>query len=412
MNCRFCDSPVQLPFVDLVNAPPSNSFLTKEQLDQPEPFFPLQVFVCESCWLVQIAEYKKFDEIFSSDYAYFSSFSTSWLEHCEAYVRFMTDRLALTVDSLVTEIASNDGYLLQYFREQGIPALGIEPTQGTASAARKKGVETLELFWGAETARRVSAERGQSDLMLGNNVLAHVPDINDFVEGFRIALKPQGTLTFEFPHLKNLIEFNQFDTIYHEHFSYLSLTSVQSVLAKHGLVVYDVQELPTHGGSLRVFARHADHERLQVLPAVDALIDHEMQAGLHEVSGYQGLQKAADEIRSAVLEFLVGQKRAGKQVVAYGAAAKGNTLLNYCGIKGTELIRYVVDASQHKQGLYLPGSHIPVVAEERIRETRPDFVIILPWNIRAEIERQLDYVREWGAKFVTFVPDLRISESA
>lgn len=411
MNCRFCGSAVRLPFIDLVNAPPSNSFLTKEQLHQPEPYLPLEVLVCESCWLVQVAESKRFDEIFSSDYAYFSSFSTSWLAHCKAYVQSMVERLDLTRNSFIVEVASNDGYLLQYFLDRAIPALGIEPTHGTACAAREKGIETLERFWGVETARGLVAKRGLCDLMLGNNVLAHVPDINDFVEGFRIALKPTGTVTFEFPHLKNLIEFNQFDTIYHEHFSYLSLSTVQQILAAHGLVVYDVQELPTHGGSLRVFARHAGNERWTVMPSVAALIGREAEAGLHEARGYAGLQDAADEIRAAVLEFLVRQKRSGKQVVAYGAAAKGNTLLNYCGIKGTDLIGYVVDASPHKQGLFLPGSHIPVVAEERIRRTRPDFVIVLPWNIRAEIERQLEHIRDWGGRIVTCIPELRIWES-
>ncbi|MCU1347487.1 MAG: C-methyltransferase [Acidobacteria bacterium] len=409
MKCRFCSHEVTLPFMDLVNAPPSNSFLTRAQLAEPETYFPLKVFVCESCWLVQVDEIKKFDEIFDAKYAYFSSFSRSWLEHCEAYVTQMRSRLALNDKSFVVEVASNDGYLLQFFVKAGIPCLGIEPTTGTAAAARKKGVETREVFWGQAAARQLVAERGRCDLMLGNNVLAHVPDINDFVAGFAIALAPKGTLTFEFPHLLNLIRFSQFDTIYHEHFSYLSLGTARGVLAAHGLTVYDVDELPTHGGSLRLYARHASNDALSVTPAVRAVEAKEEAAGLRRASGYQGLQKAADEIRRSVLGFLSEQRRAGRRVVAYGAAAKGNTLLNYAGLKGNDLIEFVVDASPHKQGLFLPGSHIPVVSEQKLRDFKPDFVVILPWNIRAEIEQQLAYIREWGGRFVTFVPELSVS---
>jgi SAM-dependent methyltransferase len=408
MKCRFCGGDVALPFVDLVNAPPSNSYLATAQLNEPESYFPLKVFVCERCWLVQVDEYKKSDEIFDAHYAYFSSFSSSWLRHSREYVQAMIPRLGLGADSLVVEVASNDGYLLQYFVEGGIPCLGVEPTASTAAAAREKGVETVEEFFGVDFARRLVAERGQADLMLGNNVLAHVPDINDFVEGFRIALKPTGTLTFEFPHLLNLIRFTQFDTIYHEHFSYLSLTAVRAVLAAHGLTVYDVQELPTHGGSLRVFARHEGHTALAVTPAVDALEQREIAAGLRSAAGYQGFQQATDTIRADFLRFLYDCRADGKQVVAYGAAAKGNTLLNYCGIKGDELIRYVVDRSPHKQGLFLPGSHLPIVPEERLRETRPDVIFILPWNLRTEIAEQLAYAREWGARFAVCVPELEV----
>ena len=410
MNCRFCGSKVTLPFIDLINAPPSNSFLTAEQLKEPETYFPLKVLVCESCWLVQVDEHKRFDEIFNSDYAYFSSFSSSWLRHSEAYVQSMIRRLELNEGSLVVEVASNDGYLLQYFVEASIPAVGIEPTHGTACAAREKGVETIEAFWGTETARQLVADRGQCDLMLGNNVLAHVPDINDFAQGFRLALAPGGALTFEFPHLVNLIKFNQFDTIYHEHFSYLTLSTVQEVLAAHGLVVYDVEEWPTHGGSLRVFARHEGNAQLKVRPSVAQLIDREAAAGMRRGDGYQGLQQAADQIRATSLDFLVQQRTAGKQVVAYGAAAKGNTFLNYCGLKGTELVRYVVDRSPHKQGLFMPGSHIPIVAEQRLRETRPDFVIVLPWNIHSEIREQLAYIKAWGGQLVTCIPELCVWE--
>lgn len=408
LKCRFCHAAVSLPFIDLVNAPPSNSFVSPARLSEPEPYFPLKVFVCEQCWLVQVDEFKKFDEIFSADYAYFSSFSRTWLKHCETYVEKMSARLALGAKSFVVEVASNDGYLLQFFVKAGVPCLGIEPTASTAAAARKIGVDTKEVFWGKASAEALVAERGKCDLMLGNNVLAHVPDINDFVAGFAHALAPTGTLTFEFPHLLNLIRLNQFDTVYHEHFSYLSLGAVRSILAAHGLTVYDVEEIPTHGGSLRVFARHTTNTSLAVTDAVAALDRREEEAGLRSASGYAGVQRAADDIRASVLEFLYAQRRAGKRVAAYGAAAKGNTLLNYCGIKGNELISFVVDASPHKQGLFLPGSRIPVVAEERLRQDKPDFVVILPWNIRDEIEAQLAYVREWGCKFVTFVPGTKI----
>ena len=408
MNCRFCQSPVSLPFVDLVNAPPSNSYLTQAQLDEPEAYYPLAVYVCETCWLVQLDEYKSSDEIFSADYAYFSSFSTSWLAHSEAYVAAMIVRLGLDGGSSVLEVASNDGYLLQFFGRAGIPCLGVEPTAGTAAAAREKGVETLEAFWGVETARRVAFERGTFDLMLGNNVLAHVPDINDFVAGFAVALAPGGTLTFEFPHLLRLMRENQFDTIYHEHFSYLSLLAVQRVLAAHELVVYDVERLSTHGGSLRVFARHAANGVLAVGPRVAEVLAEERGAGLASAEGYRGFQEAADEIRAAALGFLYEQRAAGKRVSAYGAAAKGNTLLNYCGVKGTELIEFVVDRNPNKQGTFLPGSHIPVAPEDRLREARPDYVVVLPWNLIGELRAQLAYVSEWGGRLVTLVPELTV----
>lgn len=408
MNCRFCGAEVTLEFIDLVNAPPSTSYLTAEQLNEPEPYFPLKIFVCEHCWLVQVDEYKKCEDIFSRDYACFSSFSTSWLRHCKAYVDMIIKRLHLNGGSLVAEIASNDGYLLQYFNEANIPSIGVEPTGGTATAARKKGVKTLEAFWNVETAAELVAKRGKADLMLGNNVLAHVPDINGFVEGFRIALKAKGTVTFEFPHLLNLIRLNQFDTIYHEHFSYLSIGVVRVILAEHGLTVYDVQQVPTHGGSLRVYARHAEYSTLPVLPSVDKMEQFEITSGLQSERGYHGLQQAADHIRAQLLSFLYEQKRSGRRVVAYSASAKGNTLLNYCGIKGTELIEYVVDASPHKQGKYLPGSHIPIVHGDVIHDTRPDFIFLLSWNISEEIMKQLEYVREWDCKFVIGIPDLEI----
>ena len=408
MKCRFCGSEARLPFVDLASAPPSNSYLTADQLDAPEVYFPLRVFVCESCWLVQADEYRRSNEIFDARYAYFSSFSSSWLQHCRNYVQTIIRRLSLGHNSFVVEVASNDGYLLQYFKEMGIPCLGVEPTASTAAAARDKGVETVEAFFGMDCARRLVADCGHADLMLGNNVLAHVPGINDFVEGFRIALKPHGTVTFEFPHLLNLIRLNQFDTIYHEHFSYLSFTAVRAILAAHGLTVYDVWELPTHGGSLRVFARHEGNAALPVLPAVDILELAEVDAGLRSSAGFRGFQEKTDRIRSETLMFLHECRASGRRVAAYGAAAKGNTLLNYCGIKGNELIAYVVDRSPHKQGLFLPGSHIPIVAEERLRETRPDIVLILPWNLRDEIAAQLAYAREWGARLAVCVPSLEV----
>ena len=408
MKCRFCASEATLTFVDLVNAPPSNAFLTAAQLHQAEPYFPLRVLVCEQCWLVQVEETRAFHEIFNAEYAYYSSYSHTWLKHCESYVERMASRLELGASSFVVEVASNDGYLLQYFVARGVPCLGIEPTAGTAAAARQKGIETREVFWGAEAAAALVGERGRADLMLGNNVLAHVPEINDFVEGFRVALAARGTLTFEFPHLLNLIRLNQFDTIYHEHYSYLSLGFVRDLLLAHGLIVYDVEELPTHGGSLRVYARHAGHDELPVAPAVAGILEREKAAKLTERSGYAGMQRAVDEIRGDLLTFLYEQRRAGRRVVAYGAAAKGNTLLNYCGIKGTALIEFVIDASPHKQGLHLPGSHIPIVHEREIHTRRPEFVIVLPWNIRDEITQQLAYVRSWGGRFVTCIPQLSI----
>ena len=408
MKCRFCATEATLTFVDLVNAPPSNAFLTAAQLHQAEPYFPLRVLVCEQCWLVQVEETRAFHEIFNAEYAYYSSYSHTWLKHCESYVERMASRLELGASSFVVEVASNDGYLLQYFVARGVPCLGIEPTAGTAAAARQKGIETREVFWGAEAAAALVGERGRADLMLGNNVLAHVPEINDFVEGFRVALAARGTLTFEFPHLLNLIRLNQFDTIYHEHYSYLSLGFVRDLLLAHGLIVYDVEELPTHGGSLRVYARHAGQDGLPAAPAVAGILEREKAAKLTERGGYAGMQRAADEIRGDLLTFLHEQRRAGRRVVAYGAAAKGNTLLNYCGIKGTALIEFVIDASPHKQGLYLPGSHIPIVHEREIHTRRPEFVIVLPWNIRDEITQQLAYVRSWGGRFVTCIPQLSI----
>ena len=406
MNCRFCNNPLTHEFVDLVNSPPSNSYLTAEQLNEPEVYYPLRVFVCEKCFLVQIDEYKSATQIFDAGYAYFSSFSTSWLAHSKSYVEMMSERFGYDGDSLVVEIASNDGYLLQYFHERGVPVLGVEPTLSTATAAREKGIETVTEFFGSEFATGLVANGRQADLLLGNNVLAHVPDINDFVEGLRIALKSDGVITMEFPHVLRLIEECQFDTIYHEHFSYLSLTTTQAVFAAHGLRIFDVEELPTHGGSLRIFACHRDSER-PTLDHVRELLDKEQAAGVSGLELYQGFQARVDNVRDELLSFLLTEKRSGKRIAAYGAAAKGNTLLNYCGIK-KGLIDFVVDASPHKQGKYLPGSHIPIVSEDSLKLECPALVFVIPWNLRDEIAVQLDYVKKYGGRLFIAVPHVSV----
>ena len=407
MKCRFCHHELTHIFINLVNAPPSNSFLTKDQLNEPEVFYPLKLYVCDKCFLVQIDEYKKSDEIFNQDYAYFSSFSTSWLEHAKKYVDMITDRLELSTASHVMEIASNDGYLLQYFLEKQIPCLGIEPSANTAQTARKKGIETLEEFFGDDLAERLVQEGRKADLIIGNNVLAHVPDINNFVQGLKIALNSGGVVTMEFPHLMCLIQENQFDTIYHEHFSYLSFHTVRRIFAEHGLVLFDVEALSTHGGSLRIYARHDEDDSKPVTSNVTALLEKEASKGMLQLDYYLGFQQKADKVKHELLSFLLEQKKCGKIVSAYGAAAKGNTLLNYCGVK-KDLIEFVVDASPHKQGKFLPGSHIPVVAEEMIKLNKPDYILILPWNLKDEIINQLNYANGWGAKFAIPIPLLEI----
>jgi len=407
MNCRFCQNSLTHEFVDLVNSPPSNSYLRAEQLNEPEVFYPLRVFVCEKCFLVQIDEYKKADEIFDENYAYFSSFSKSWLEHSRKYVEMMCGRFGFDKNSQVIEIASNDGYLLQYFLEKNIPVLGIEPTLSTAQAAREKGIESWTEFFGTELAEKLVSENRRADLLLGNNVLAHVPDINDFVGGLKIALKPNGVVTMEFPHVLQLVENNQFDTIYHEHFSYLSLHTVKQIFAAQNLTIFDVEELSTHGGSLRIFAARAENKTREISANVENLLAKEKQFGLTELKYYLDFQPKVDKIKLDLLSFLIEQKQNGKRVVAYGAAAKGNTLLNYCGVK-KDLVAFVVDASPHKQGLFLPASHIPIVDESYIKNKKPDFVIILPWNIKDEIIEQLSYIRDWNGKFVIAVPALKI----
>ncbi len=409
MKCRHCETlldDTRDVFVDLGTAPPSNAYLREADLAKAEVHFPLKVLTCPNCRLVQVDEVQRHDAMFSDDYLYFSSYSPSWLAHAERYVSEVVPRLGLDADSLVMEVASNDGYLLQYVAQRGIPCVGVEPTASTAAVARGKGITTISEFFGAEFAKNFKAQQRGADLVLGNNVLAHVPDINDFVAGFREVLSSNGTVTVEFPHLMQLVQQGQFDTVYHEHFSYLSLHTVQRIFERQALTVWDVQILPTHGGSLRVWAQHQANPRAAKSNVADVLAA-EAAAGMRGDDFYRGLQTRIDAIKDDLLGFLIAQKRAGKTVAAYGAAAKGNTLLNYAGVR-PDLLPYVVDASPHKQGRYLPGSRIPVVAESHLRDMKPDFIVILPWNLRDEIVDQLAYVREWGAKFVTAVPQLRV----
>ena len=407
MKCRFCQNELTHEFIDLVNSPPSNSFLSIEELNEPEVFYPLKLFVCEKCFLVQIDEYKKSEEIFSDRYAYFSSFSSTWLEHARQYVEMITARMGLNDEDFTVEIGSNDGYLLQYFKEKNIPCLGIEPAKSTADVARDKGIDVISEFFDVKLAERLLKKGRKANLIVGNNVLAHVPNINDFVKGLKILLEKNGVITLEFPHLMRLVEENQFDTIYHEHFSYLSFYTVNRIFSEHRLILFDVDELPTHGGSLRIYAGHQEDHSKKLSPNVEALNEKESAAGMGDLSYYLGFQEKANKVKYKLLSFLLTKKREGKKVVAYGAAAKGNTLLNYCGIK-KDLIQFVVDASPHKQGKFLPGNHIPVVSEDLLRKTRPDFALILPWNIKNEIMGQLEYIREWGAHFVIPIPELAI----
>jgi SAM-dependent methyltransferase len=409
MKCRHCQNELNRVFADLAFSPVSNAMLTRQQLQEPETHYPLKVFACTNCYLVQIDEMKKADKIFDSEYTYFSSFSSSWLAHAKEYVDMMMDRFGFNSGSQVIEIASNDGYLLQYFKEYNVPVLGIDPTANTAKEAGKKGIETLVDFFSTNLAREQMEVKGiKADLIIGNNVLAHVPDINDFVQGMKIALKEGGIITMEFPHLLRLVDECQFDTIYHEHFSYLSFYSVKRIFESFGLELFDVQEIPTHGGSLRIFAKHAGDKSHPVAPAVESLFEEELKEGINKESFYRDFQARMDRIKYDTLDFLIKSKRAGKRIIGYGAAAKGNTLLNYCGIKGTDLIHFVVDASPHKQGKFLPGSHIPVVAKDEIARLKPDFVIILPWNLKEEISQQLSFIREWNGQFVVFIPEVRI----
>ncbi len=408
MQCRFCKTQLEHVFIDLINSPASNSFLTQEQLNEPETFYPLKVYTCHKCFLVQVDEYKKSDAIFDSNYVYFSSYSTSWLQHASNYADKMTERFDYNQNSQVIEIASNDGYLLQYFLQKGIKVMGIEPTANTAEVAIEKGIKTIIEFFGTELADRLrNSWDVKADLLLGNNVLAHVPDIVDFVAGMKIILADEGVVTMEFPHLMQLVDNNQFDTIYHEHFSYLSFYTVKQIFEAQGLQMFDVEELPTHGGSLRIYAKHAADNSKPVTPAVENMLQKETAKGLNTLAYYDNFQQKALAVKLGITEFLIAQKRAGKKVAAYGAAAKGNTLLNYCGIKN-DLISFVVDANPHKQNKFLPASHIPVVNEAHLKEAQPDYVIILPWNLKDEITAQLAYINDWGGKFVVPVPSLQI----
>ncbi len=406
MNCRHCNQLLEHVFLDLGFAPPSNSYLSKADLIKPERFYPLKLFVCKYCWLVQTEDYTQVDELFSHDYAYFSSVSQSWLEHSARYVEMITKRLRLDSYSHVIEVASNDGYLLKNFVKLNIPCLGIEPTASTAAAAERLGIPVYRDFFGQVLAQKLFEEGKQADLILGNNVFAHVPDINDFTAGLKTALKPGGTLTLEFPHLMRLLEQIQFDTVYHEHFSYLSLCSVSQILAHGGLRVYDVEELPTHGGSLRIYGCHAEDDRLTA-EAVLALQAEEDRRGMRNLQTYQAFQVRADRVKDELLLFLIEQKHAGKRVAAYGAAAKGCTLLNYAGVK-PDLLPYVCDAAPSKQGKYLPGTHIPIEHPDVLHERKPDIVLILPWNIQGEVIELMAHVREWGGKFAVAVPSIKI----
>lgn len=407
MQCRFCKQELKHVFIDLVNSPASNSYLSPEALNEPEVYYPLKVFICHQCFLVQIDEYKKSDAIFNSEYAYFSSYSTSWLAHAKRYTEAMIERFGFSSGSRVIEIASNDGYLLQYFKEKGVPVLGIEPTANTAKVAIGKGIETVVEFFGTALAQKLADQQIQADLLLGNNVLAHVPDIRDFVAGMQKALRPTGVITMEFPHLVQLVDNNQFDTIYHEHFSYLSFYTVKQIFEAVGLEMFDVEEIPTHGGSLRIYAKHKADTSKEISPRVAALLEKEKAHGIADLAYYQNFQEKALQVKLSLLSFLIEQQKAGKKVAAYGAAAKGNTLLNYCGVKH-DLIDFVVDSNPHKQGKFLPASHIPVVNEAHLKAERPDYVIILPWNLKDEIKEQLSYIREWNGKFVVPIPSLQI----
>jgi hypothetical protein len=404
-GCRFCGGALE-PFVDLGMSPPCESFLTADQVDAMEAFYPLAVEVCRDCFLVQLKEYVKPDHIFT-EYAYFSSYSDAWLEHARNYVDMITARLRLGPKSEVVELASNDGYLLQYFVQKGIPALGIDPAANVAKAAQAKGVETLVAFFGKELATDLAAKGGQADLILGNNVLAQVPDLNSFVAGIKILLKPQGVSTIEFPHLLKLMQENQFDTIYHEHFSYFSLLTSEKIFAAHGMRLFDVEELWTHGGSLRLYACHAEDASHPTLPAIGALIQRERDEGLHRLPAYGRFAEQVKETKRKLLAFLIEAKRQGKRIVGYGAPGKGNTLLNYCGIR-TDFLDYTVDRNPYKHGRYTPGTHIPIFPPEKIRETRPDYVLILPWNLKDEIAAQLAYVRDWGGRLVVPIPETTI----
>jgi SAM-dependent methyltransferase len=405
-TCRFCGHALEHTFVDLGMSPLCESFLAADQLNRMEPFYPLHVFVCDACFLVQLLEYVTPEHIFT-EYAYFSSYSNSWLQHAKKYAEMIASRLGLGHESLVVELASNDGYLLQNFVGKGIPVLGIEPAKNVAQVAIQKGIPSVTEFFGERLARELFEKGKQADLLLGNNVLAHVPDINDFVGGMKILLKPRGVITMEFPHLLRLVAGNQYDTIYHEHFSYLSLFTTEKIFAARGLRIFDVEELPTHGGSLRIYACHSDDADRPVDARVHELKAREEQAGVDRLEYYRGFGEQVMATKRDLLDFLIRARREGKRIAGYGAPGKGNTLLNYCGIR-TDLLDYTVDRNPYKHGKFLPGTHIPIFPPERIREARPDYILVLPWNLRDEIIAQLAYVREWGCRFVIPIPEVEV----
>jgi SAM-dependent methyltransferase len=405
--CKFCSTPLKHIFADLGATPISNEYLGENDLLKMEPFYSLCAYVCKKCFLVQLPEIKTTKSIFDENYAYFSSYSDSWLNHAKEYVNMMTNRFDISSDSFVVELASNDGYLLQYFKEKNVKVLGIEPCQNVADAAEKKGIPSIVEFFGVELARNLANKNKCADLIVGNNVLAHVPDINDFVGGMKIILKDDGVITVEFPHLMRLIEFNQFDTIYHEHYSYLSLVSVDKIFRQHGLCIFDVEELPTHGGSLRIFAKHDNDESKPIIKRVEEVLNQEEKSGLLDISTYEGFQQELNKVKRELLKFLINAKESGKKIVGYGAPAKGNTLLNYCGV-GPDLLSYTVDRSPQKQGKFLPGTRIPIYAPEKILESKADYVLILPWNLKNEIMEQMNQIRSWGGKFVVPIPSVEI----
>ncbi|RTE07911.1 class I SAM-dependent methyltransferase [Paenibacillus whitsoniae] len=405
-KCRFCDAALTVTCVDLGMTPLSNSYLHQGSLDKKESFYPLHAYVCGECFLVQLEKFESAEHIFS-DYAYFSSYSDSWLEHMKQYVSEITSDYELTSESLVIEVASNDGYLLQYFKELNIPVLGVEPAANVAKVAKEKGIETYVNFFGRKAASELASMGKQADLLIGNNVLAHVPDLHDFVEGMSLALKPNGIITMEFPHLLRLMSENQFDTIYHEHFSYFSLITVMKIFASKKLTVFDVQELPTHGGSIRIYAQHKESGEHPVSSRVENMLKKEESFGMYDLSRYTAFSENVKATKRAILEFFITAKNEGKTIVGYGAPAKGNTLLNYCGV-GMDFIDYTVDRSPHKQGLFLPGTRIPIYDPIKIAETKPDYILILPWNLKDEISKQMKHIYEWGGRFVVPVPEVEV----
>jgi len=405
-TCRFCDLRLNEIFVDLGKSPLSNSFLKPSELKLKENQYPLRAFVCKNCFLVQLEEFQSPENIFS-DYAYFSSYSESWLEHSKKFTTMMKDRFNLNEDNLVIEIASNDGYLLQFFKEEKIPILGIEPAKNVAKVAEEKGIPTIKKFFGKQIANELKEQNSNADLIIGNNVLAHVPKINDFVEGLKILLKPKGVISIEFPHILKLIEFNQFDTIYHEHFSYFSLYTVKKIFEKHGLTIFDVEEIPTHGGSLRIFAKHSDNNAQKITEKVIALLEKEHDAGLLNIETYRKFSKNVEIVKEKLYDFCINAKKENKKIIGYGAPAKGNTLLNFCKIN-SDLIEFTVDLNPHKQGKVLPGSHIPIKHPDIIKEIKPDYILILPWNLQDEIILQMNHIRKWGGKFVIPIPEVKI----